>query len=393
MQPMRNLRILSVTSLAHFINDGTFLIYPLLIVYYSTDLHVSVVFLGALSIVYALLSGLLSPAIGDFADKHDLDAPLMALGIFLEAVAVTLFGFSFAFPSAVYFLVALGAVILGVGQAFYHPIGGAILSRTFGKSSGRALGVNGSLGSVGRAVMPSVVTFFILAFSVSTGLFLVGGIMLVATLVIYLGLKFYKRGSVEEIRKTKERLESKFVRFLVILGAIVFIRSMFITGVTTFTGEYIYQVYLSKELAGVFLTVGFIGSVFGQPLFGWTTEKLGGRTTFVITSVLSIAFFLLFMAFSRDLILASLWYTLFTLSAFSAFPVLLGYVSQVFPRSFYTLANSYVWGLGNTVGGAAGNALITLLLGLNFSIFDSFYVMVGLAVLSTVMTPLIPKKV
>ncbi|MCI2415623.1 MAG: MFS transporter [Candidatus Aramenus sp.] len=393
MQPARNLRILSVTSLAHFINDGTFLIYPLLIVYYSTELHVSVVFLGALSIIYALLSGILSPVIGNFADKHDLDAPLMGLGIFLEAVAVILFGASFALPPGVYYLSALGAVILGVGQAFYHPIGGAVLSRTFGKSSGRALGINGSMGSVGRAIMPSVVTFFILSFGESTGLFLVGAIMVIATAVIYFGLRFYRRGSAEEIRKTKERLESKFVKFLIILGAIVFIRSMFITGVTTFTGEYIYQVYLSKELAGVFLTVGFMGSVLGQPLFGWMTEKVGGRVTFVVTSVLSIAFFLLFMVSSRGLILASLWYTLFTLSAFSAFPVLLSYVSQVFPRSFYTLANSYIWGIGNTVGGAMGNALITLLLGLNYSIFESFYVMVGLAVLSTLLTPLIPKRV
>ncbi|MEW9491466.1 MAG: MFS transporter [Candidatus Aramenus sulfurataquae] len=393
MQPARALRILSVTSLAHFINDGTFLIYPLLIVYYSTELHVSVVFLGSLSIIYALLSGLLSPIIGNFADKHDLDAPLLALGIFLEAVAVVLFGASFALPSAVYYLSALGAVILGVGQAFYHPIGGAVLSRTFGKSSGRALGINGSMGSVGRAIMPSVVTLFILYFAESTGLFLVGAIMVIVTAIIYFGLRFYKRGSAEEIRKTKERLESRFVKFLIILGAIVFIRSMFITGVTTFTGQYIYQVYLSKELAGIFLTVGFIGSVFGQPLFGWMTERVGGRITFVVTSVLSIAFFLLFMVSSRDLILASLWYTLFTLSAFSAFPVLLGYVSQVFPRSFYTLANSYIWGIGNTVGGAMGNALITLLLGLNYTIFDSFYVMVGLAVLSTLLTPLIPKKV
>ncbi|MEM3847911.1 MAG: MFS transporter, partial [Metallosphaera sp.] len=138
------LRVLTFTSLAHFSNDGVFLIFPLLIVYYSTEKHVSVVFLGILSIVYTLLSGLLSPFIGDKADKMDRDSELISLGILLEGVSMALFALSFVtltIPA-----LTLGALLLGIGQAFYHPLGGAVLSRTFGKSSGRALGVNGSLG-------------------------------------------------------------------------------------------------------------------------------------------------------------------------------------------------------------------------------------------------------
>lgn len=50
-------RVLTFTSLAHFANDGVFLIFPLLIVYYTTEEKISVVFLGGLAIVYTLLSG------------------------------------------------------------------------------------------------------------------------------------------------------------------------------------------------------------------------------------------------------------------------------------------------------------------------------------------------
>ncbi len=386
----RKLRILAITSLAHFNNDGTFLIFPLLIVYYSTIDKISLVILGAISIIYTLLSGLLSPLIGDFADKHNIDSALMSLGIFLEGTALSIFGISFLFPSIA--LIALGSTILGIGQAFYHPIGGAVLSRTFGKESGRALGINGSLGSLGRSLMPSIVTFLILGLGELTGLLTVSAYMLISSAIIFIGLKFYKRESIE-VRKSKEKLERAFYKFLIILGSIVFIRSMFITGTTTFVGDFVYDVYYSKELAGIFLTIGFLGSVLGQPAFGWLTENKGGRYSFIISSILSILAFIGFLLFSKNLIVSLAFYTIFTFSAFSSFPVLLGYVSQTFPKSFYTVANSYIWGIGVTVGGAAGNGLITALLGLKFTILSSFYVMLGLAIFSALLMPLIPKRV
>ncbi|MQL55494.1 MFS transporter [Acidianus ambivalens] len=390
MDVERELRILIITSLAHFNNDGTFLIFPLLIVYYSTVDRISLVILGAMSIIYTLLSGLLSPLIGDFADKHNIDSALMSLGIFLEGAAIGLFGISFMFPSIA--LIALGSTLLGIGQAFYHPIGGAILSRTFGKEAGRALGINGSLGSLGRSLMPSIVTFLILGLGEITGLLTVSAYMVLSAMIIFVGLKFYKRESID-VRKSKEKLEKVFYKFLLILGSIVFIRSMFITGTTTFVGEFVYDVYHSKELAGIFLTIGFLGSVLGQPAFGWLTERKGGRYAFIVSSLLTIVTFIGFLVFAENLIISLSFYTIFTFSAFSSFPVLLGYVSQTFPKNFYTVANSYIWGIGVTVGGAAGNALITALLGLRYTILSSFYVMLGLAIFSAILMPLIPKRV
>ncbi|MCG3108994.1 hypothetical protein L3N51_01284 [Metallosphaera sp. J1] len=389
----KSFRALVFTSLAHFSNDGVFLVFPLLIVYYTTEEKMSVVFLGALAIVYTLLSGLLSPLIGDIADKRDSDAEFIALGIFLEALASGLFALSFLEKGLAIPLIALGAILLGSGQAFYHPLGGAILARIFGKSSGRALGINGAMGSLGRAVMPSVISFLILGLGEVLGLGVFTFYMVLVTLAIYVGLMGVRRGSVNLVRKSTEKLDRKFYKFLIVLGALVFMRSMFISGTTTFLGEFVYQVYLSKEFTGIFLTVGFLGSVFGQPVFGWLTERLGGRATFALSSVLSLVFFGIFLVYPRNLYLSLFSYTLFTFAAFTAFPILLGYVGQVFPKNFFTVANSYVWGVGNTVGGAAGTALVTALLGMNYDLTFSFLVLFGIAVVSTVLTPLIPKSV
>ncbi|BBD72225.1 MFS transporter [Sulfodiicoccus acidiphilus] len=388
----QRLRVLTFTSLAHFVNDGTFLLFPLLMVYYNTVLKVSLVFLGAMAVIYTLLSGLLSPPIGEFADRHDLDAVLVFLGIALEAASVGVFATAFVFRSAPYILITLGAVVLGVGQAFYHPIGGAVLSRTFGKSSGRALGLNGALGSVGRSLSPSIVTLLIVAAGLVLGLSIFTIYMFVVAALILVGLRVYNKGSRSAVRGRGEKLDRGYYKFLLILGVIVFIRSMFITGTTNFLGEYIYHIYLSKTLAGIFLTVGFLGSIVGQPFFGWLTERKGGLFTFTVTSGLALVTFFLFMLASKQLVLSSLIYSIFTFAAFSAFPVLLGYVSQVFPKNFYTVANSYVWGVGNVVGGSAGTALVTALIGVGMSLYTSFYIMLGLAVVSMALIPLIPRR-
>jgi MFS family permease len=385
-------RVLTLTSLAHFLNDGTFLLYPLLLVYYESVLKVGIVFLGTLAVIYTLISGLLSPLVGDFADRHDIDSFLMFLGILLEAAAIMLFALPFVVPSLAYVLIALAATILGAGQAFYHPLGGAMLSRTFGKSSGRVLGINGSLGSVGRSLMPSIVTALILAVGLLLGLSVVAIYMVAAALIILVGLRSFKRGSVSAVRSKSEKLDRSYYKFLIILGSIVFIRSMFTTGTTNFLGDYVYHIYLSKPLAGVFLTIGFLGSIVGQPFFGWLTERRGGLFSFTITSILGVLAFLAFMLIGKNLILSSLAYTVYTFAVFSGFPVLLGYISEVFPRNFYTVANSYIWGVGVTVGGSAGTAVITGLLGVGYSLTFSFYLMLAVGVLSTLLIPLIPRK-
>ena len=60
--------------MGHFSNDGNFLLFPVLITYYSLIPGISLILLGAIAIIYNALSGLLSTPIGRFADRTDRDA-------------------------------------------------------------------------------------------------------------------------------------------------------------------------------------------------------------------------------------------------------------------------------------------------------------------------------
>ena len=93
-----------------------------------------------------------------------------------------------------------------------------------------------------------------------------------------------------------------------------------------------------------------------------------------------------------NIILVTLIYLIYVFAAFSGFPVLLGYVAQVIPSEFSTQSNALVWSFGNIVGGSVGIALVTGLLYINISLYESFIFMLIFAVVSVIMLPLLPNK-
>jgi hypothetical protein len=72
--------------------------------------------------------------------------------------------------------------------------------------------------------------------------------------------------------------------------------------------------------------------------------------------------------------------------------VLLGYVNQIVPKDIATTAHGMVWGIGNTLGGAAGIAVMSLLLYLGVSLTETMWAMLIFGVASALFIPLIPGK-
>jgi len=49
----------------------------------------------------------------------------------------------------------------GVASSIYHPIGASIVSRYFIEDLGLALGINGSMGALGRSSYPIIITLLL----------------------------------------------------------------------------------------------------------------------------------------------------------------------------------------------------------------------------------------
>ncbi len=393
------LNSLIFTSLSHFSVDGNFLLFPVLLTYFSGIRGISVFVIGLMPVLYNLISGFLSVYVGSYADRVDRDAFILMSGLLLNGLAAFVFSLPFLYHADAYEFMILGSVFLGVGQSIYHPIGATILSHTFGpRESASYMGINGSFGSLGRSAFPPMVVFMAGFVGIVLGLQFIVIYFVMAAVLIFLGLKFFKRKDYGYSLPTKQKtpaketqLEGSIPFFLIMLVVLVFLRSMFISVTTTWIPTYLDGIFNSKHLMATVLGIAFLAPVLGQPFFGYMTSRLGGKFTISLTSVGLVVFFVLFLYFSRSFAIILVSYTLFAFFAYTGFPVLMGYVSQTVPKEHSTRANALVWGVGSTIGGSIG-LMVFDGLRLFTSMFISFTVMLVFAIFSVLLLIYLPGK-
>ncbi len=391
------LRALAFTSLGHFSNDFTTLLFSVLIIYYNKDFGLGLALLGVIAIAYNVISGFLSTSIGRFADRTRTHRTLMAMGIVILGLSMVLFAVSFVSGTYIIPAILAAAILLGIGESFYHPLGASILNRVYSKKSASALGINGSFGSVGRSLLPIVLIPLILVVGKFYALLILGAYAMLAGGAIFIGLGFLKAEEARKADTARKAYNNKvalkrYSPMLIALVSMVFIRSMFLSGTITYISEYLLVQTGSEILVGYVLTLSFITAILGQPIFGKLTDIYGGKATIGITTVFSAFFFLLFMLSGSYIVLITIFYALFIFLSFTGFPVLLGYVNQIVPKDIATTAHGMVWGIGNTLGGAAGIAVMSLLLYLGVSLTETMWAMLIFGVASALFIPLIPGK-
>ncbi len=391
----REITAITYTSVAHFANDGNLLVFPVLINYY-TALHVNFIILGFGAMIYNLISGLVSPLIGRFADRLDRDGLLIFLGIAIQGAALSLFAFAFLHLRQVNEIVIAGTALFGLGQSVYHPIGGSVLSSAFkGKSSGTLLGVNSSIGSVGRSVVPLILATLLPLFGITSSLYVIALYEVAASLVVLGGLSTFRRNSSSHRKKPEREMHAsgKVVPIIYLLMIVIFVRSIFSTGLYTFMPYYFNSILNNSNLVTEAISAAFLAPVVGQILFGYLTSAWGGKSVVTITSVFAVLSMVLLML-TTNFYLMVILLTLFAFFVFSIFPILIEYVKELTPESVSASSNSLVWGLGNTIGGAVGIGLFSLLYRvLNVSLADSMWVLILIGVVSVVIIPILPRRV
>jgi MFS family permease len=388
----QKLRSLIFTSLGHFLNDSYIIVFSILIAYYL-DMKISASYLGVMGALINLISGLLSIWVGKSADKSGNHATLMLLGYILIGISIILYGLSFAYIKYYLLYISFASIMLGSGLSFYHPLGGSILQHSFDpKDSPKALGINGSFGSLGRALFPIVIVFAIKYLGGSLGLSIIGVYTIVVGSLVFYGLKPIKiKADTKSFDKSNSELNmSSFYYILIPLTIVVFIRAIFITGVQTYAPTYLDHLFKSKVLMSIILTVSYALAIFGQPYFGKLTGDIGGKKIVYITTIFATIFYIAFILF-RNPIIMSIMFMAFSLFAFSGFPVLLGYVGQIVDKSLSARANSLIWGVGNTVGGALGILIGGILMN-KIGLTNDIVLFVFIGIVSTILLPLIPNK-
>lgn len=395
------LRALAFTSLAHATNDGMVFFVSLAVDFLASARQVSPLENTAVLVLFNGSSAVLSIFVGRWADRSGRAGALIGPGMALLSAGLAGFYLALANLSGMALLAAsVGAATLaGFGSAFYHPLGGTILQASYDEASrGRALGTNGSIGSIGRAAYPSL--FFVVPLVATIydpfAVFAVVGFAVAG--ILWLGLHGWRppaqTATAEPLPATRglRSLRSAATRGAVMLTAVVFVRSLATQGVVAWLPTYITSAKgagLGAILGGS-ITVMYVPAIFGQPVFGWLVDHYDRRLVLGLSSAASGLAILGYLVTADWL--SVLFLALFGLFTFSGFPLFLSLAADYVPRDAASLGNALVWGIGASGGSVVGPLVAGAISAGGYRFLGwAFAVLAGVALASAVGTMLLPR--
>jgi MFS family permease len=404
-------------------NDGMVFFIPVVADILAKSHGASAVLVTAILTVFYVASAGFGLLVGRVADSLGRRGLMIAFGLLILSLGLLGFYLSLAATAGVGsdILALAAALVAGIGSSFYHPLGGSVIQLAFSaESRGKALGVNGAFGSLGRALYPSL--FFIvaaLAISKANTVIIFAAFGILSAAVIAYGIGSLSRakpapakasgnaghddattatkdgtgdGTSGNSKGNAQTIRSMLTKSVVALTAIAFIRSMAFIGIVSWVPIYLTtqkHLGLSSQL-GYTVTIMFAGGIVGQPVFGQLADRFDKRIVLALNSLGSALTILTYISFSGAGALISLIF--FGFFTFSGFPLLLSLVSDYVPRRSTTTGNALVWGLGSTGGQALGPLVVGLLTFGSYShLSTAFIIMAGLAAATVLATPLMAK--
>ena len=355
--------ILTLTSLGHFVNDGTTFFVPVLVALLTgPPLHFSALESTVLFVVYYASSALLGIVVGWWADRSGRPAFLLGIGIGL--LGIGLFGFYAVLAGlagGLSLTVALvAAVTTGFATTFYHPLGGSLLQLAFRpETRGTAMGINGALGSAGRTLYPFAFFALTLVLVETDSILVLVAVCLLSALVISGGLRSFAAAERSQASHAREVSARESVTGAIFgLTGVSFVRSIATQGVAVWIPTYLTVargVSAGGDL-GLAVTVMYVGGIVGQPFYGLLADRTDRRLLIGSASA-GAALSTLGFLFTQGILAEALLFStgFFT---FSAFPLLMTLSADYVPRGSSSLANALVFGLGAGGGGTVGSLAV-----------------------------------
>ncbi len=355
----------------------------------------------AMLVLFNAASVVLSLFVGRWSDRSGQPGILIAAGMALLSSGLGGFYLALVYASGPALLasVVASAVLAGFGSAFYHPLAATILQTSFeDRTRGRALGTNGSIGSVGRAAYPSL--FFLVPVMATIydpfGAFAAVGFG--AAVTLWIGLRTWRApGSSNPSASAsanggKPSMRNAATRGAVMLTAVVFVRSVATQGIVSWLPIYVTIQKGAGLGAGLGLVIStmYTAAIPGQPMFGWLVDHYDRRWVLGMSS-LGSGLAILGYLFTQGW-LAVVWLVLFGLFTFSGFPLFLSLAADYVPRDAASSGNALVWGLGASGGSLVGPLVAGALIASDYGLLGTaFVVLAAVALVSAVGTLLLPR--
>ena len=270
---------------------------------------------------------------------------------------------------------------MGIGASYYHPLSASVLNHIAPSNKrGLHLGINGALGSTGRALYPLIMVlieeYFSFQISMVT-LFLLG---LITSIFIFIELENVKPPI---NRSVKDHFYTTLNKYLLILAIITFLRSTFTQGISAWFPTFLaYDKNIGLGLLiGVIMTLIYSVAILGQPIFGILSDKMDKRILYFISTFGTGVSILLFVSIKSWA--AFIFMLTFSFFNYTGYPLLMS-ITREYSYENSSLSNSIIWGVANTGGMVIGSFLPGVFsrtdysnLGYIFSILSIFIIIIS----------------
>jgi FSR family fosmidomycin resistance protein-like MFS transporter len=268
--------IIMAVSFCHLLNDTMQSLIPALYPMIKQGYGLDFTQIGLLGLVFQVTASLLQPLIGIYTDKRPLPYSL-TVGMGFTLIGLLLLAFAHA-----YWVLLIGAGVVGLGSAVFHPESSRVARLASGGRHGLAQSLFQVGGNFGSALGPLLAAFIVLPrgqqsvawFSVVA---LVGMAVLWRVGNWYAG---HRRANTQRktVPLTTALPRATVIKAIAILAMLVFSKYVYMTSLSSYYTFYMIErfgvsVQHAQVLLFVFLGAVAIGTVAGGPVVDWFGTK------------------------------------------------------------------------------------------------------------------------
>ena len=355
-EPMA-MAVLIGISICHMLNDMLQVLLPAVYPLLKGGFHLNFAQIGLITLVYQVTGSLLQPLIGISTDAKPKPV-LLPTGM-----AFSMSGIIVVAMAQSYSRLLIGAAMLGVGSAIFHPESSRIVRLASGGRFGFAQSVFQVGGSLGQSLGPLLAAFFILPRGRESmawfSIIAMGAIALLSALSAWsrrnvdAGLRFHPH------ERTRGVLPRRHVAIaLTLLATLVMSKFFYLASINSYYIFYLMQrfhlpVYSAQLALFVFLAAAAVGTMAGGPI----GDRIGRRAVIQV-SVLGVLPFTLVLPYV-DLEATIVLSVVIGLVLSSAFAAIVVYATELMPHRIGAVSGLF-FGLafGMAGVGAAGLGLV-----------------------------------
>lgn len=347
--------VIAAISFCHLLNDMMQSLLPAIYPNLKAELGLSFSQIGLVTLVYQLTASILQPLVGAYADKRP--TPLALPGGTLFSLA----GLLVLSVAHTYWLLLVGASMLGMGSSVFHPESSRVARMAAGGRHGLAQSMFQVGGNAGSALGPLAAAIVVMRWGQSSLAFF-ALLALLSCAILWNVSQWYRHHGLTRLSSDRAKSQGvtglprgKVLGGIAILLALIFSKYVYLASLTSyFTFYLIHRFGVSVEVAQLHL-FAFLGAVAVGTIAGGPLGDRFGRKYVIWFSILGALPFTLLLPH------ASLFWTgpltvVIGLILASAFPAIVVFAQELVPGRIGMISGLF-FGFSFGMGGVGAAVL------------------------------------